>query len=66
MDRFGLTPTAEGLGSDVPASSRDMFLFVSDPMLWRPYENVLHTVRTGEPSFDNQYPQSIGVLRDQP
>ncbi|MGH3694677.1 MAG: methyltransferase [Pseudonocardiaceae bacterium] len=57
--RFGLTPAAEGLRSDVHGSSRDMFLFVSDPMLWRPCENVLHTVRTGEPSFDNQFGMSF-------
>lgn len=57
--RFGLTPAAEGLRSDVPGNSRDMFLFGSDPMMWRPHENVLHTVRTGEPSFDNQFGMSF-------
>jgi O-methyltransferase domain len=53
--KFGLTPAAEQLQSDVAGSSRNMFLFVSDPMMWRPYENMLHTVCTGEPAFDNQF-----------
>lgn len=52
---FALTPVGEGLRSNVAGSARDMFLFASDPMMWRPYEDVLHTVRTGEPSFDHVF-----------
>ncbi|MDH6129132.1 ArsR family transcriptional regulator [Kitasatospora sp. GP82] len=49
--RFALTPVSEGLVSDAEGGIRDMFLFASDPMLWRPYENVAHTLRTGEAAF---------------
>lgn len=57
--KFGLTPVAEGLREGVPGSVRDMFLFASDPMMWRPYEDVLHTVRTGEPKFDHEFGTSF-------
>ncbi|GAA2150394.1 methyltransferase [Kitasatospora kazusensis] len=49
--RFALLPVSEGLVSDAEGGIRDMFLFASDPMLWRPYENVAHTLRTGEAAF---------------
>jgi hypothetical protein len=52
---FAMTVGAEGLRSDVPGSVREMFLFASDSMMWRPYEDVLHTVRTREPSFDHVF-----------
>jgi multifunctional cyclase/dehydratase/O-methyltransferase len=57
--RFGLTAAADGLRSDVDDSVRDMFLFACDPMMWRPYENALHSVRTGEPSFDEAFGKSF-------
>ncbi|MFI6850143.1 methyltransferase [Kitasatospora sp. NBC_00085] len=49
--RFALRPVSEGLVSDAEGGIRDMFLFASDPMLWRPYENVAHSLRTGEAAF---------------
>lgn len=49
--RFALTPVSEGLVSGAEGGVRDMFLFASDPMLWRPYENVAHTLRTGQAAF---------------
>jgi multifunctional cyclase/dehydratase/O-methyltransferase len=36
-----------------------MFLFASDTMMWRPYEDVLHTVRTGETAFDHVFGMSF-------
>lgn len=64
---FGLTESAQGLRSDVPDSVRDMFLFACDPMMWRPYEDGLHSVRTGEPSFDTAFGRSFfDFLRDEP
>lgn len=56
---FALTPTSEGLRSDVPGTTREMFLFASDKMMWRPYEDVMHTVRTGEPSFNHVFGASF-------
>ncbi|AUG78931.1 Putative O-methyltransferase [Kitasatospora sp. MMS16-BH015] len=49
--RFALRPVSEGLVSGAEGGIRDMFLFASDAMLWRPYENVAHTLRTGEAAF---------------
>ncbi|OXM61990.1 MULTISPECIES: methyltransferase [Amycolatopsis] len=49
--RFALTPLSAGLVDGAENGIRDMFLFASDPMFLRPYENVAHTVRTGEPAF---------------
>jgi multifunctional cyclase/dehydratase/O-methyltransferase len=52
---FALTPYAAGLVSDAEGGIRDMFLFASDPMLWRPYEDVAHSVRTKESAFDHVF-----------
>lgn len=52
---FALTPASAGLVSGATDGIRDMFLFASDPMLWRPYENVAYTLRTGEPAFKDAY-----------
>ncbi|HKR49216.1 MAG TPA: methyltransferase [Pseudonocardiaceae bacterium] len=56
---FESTPVSEGLRSDAPEAMREMFLFACDPMLWRPYEDALNTVRTGEPSFNHIFGQSF-------
>lgn len=56
---FESTPVSDGLRSDTPDTMREMFLFACDPMLWRPYEDVLHTVRTGDPSFSQVFGQSF-------
>ncbi|MCZ4097840.1 O-methyltransferase [Streptomyces sp. SID13666] len=55
---FVLTPVSAGLVSDATDGIRDMFLFASDPTLWRPYENVAHSVRTGEAAFNNVFGMS--------
>lgn len=52
---FALTPLSSGLVSGAPNGMRDMFLFASDPMFWRPYEVVAHTVRTGETAFSHAF-----------
>jgi len=52
---FALTPASQGLVSGAEHGIRDMFLFASDPMLWRPYENIAHTLRTGEAAFNNTF-----------
>lgn len=56
---FALTAASAGLVTDAPNGIRDMFLFASDPMLWRPYENVAHTVSTREPAFDRAFGMSF-------
>ncbi|MEV5753934.1 methyltransferase [Actinoallomurus sp. NPDC052308] len=57
--RFALTAASTGLVSGAPDGIRDMFLFASDPMLWRPYENVAHSLRTGRPSFEEAFGMSF-------
>lgn len=57
--RLALTPRSEGLASDVEGGIRDMFLFASDPMLWRPYEDLAHTLRTGEAAFVHAFGSSF-------
>jgi SAM-dependent methyltransferase len=56
---FALNAASEGLVTDAEHGIRDMFLFASDPMLWRPYENVAHTARTGQAAFDHAFGMSF-------
>jgi len=55
---FALTPLSESL-REGPGGVRDMFLFASDPMMWRPYEDAVHSVRTGTPNFDRVFGASF-------
>ena len=50
--RFGLTPKTQLLRSDIPDSVRPMILFLGEGQ-YRASEELLHTVRTGETSFDH-------------
>ncbi|HEX5502371.1 MAG TPA: methyltransferase, partial [Thermomicrobiales bacterium] len=50
--RFALTPLGAGLRSDLPASVRPLALMLLDPSQWRPWGELLHSVRTGETAFD--------------
>jgi hypothetical protein len=50
--RFALTPLAEALRRDAPGSLRPLVLFVAGETLWRSWRHLLHSVRTGEPAFD--------------
>jgi hypothetical protein len=53
--RFGLTPLAECLRSGTPGSVRDFAIMMGSPPVWRSWEEILHSVRTGEPAFDHVY-----------
>jgi multifunctional cyclase/dehydratase/O-methyltransferase len=55
---FALTPYSESLRSG-PEGFRDMFLFASDPMMWRPYEDGVHSVRTDTATFDRVFGMSF-------
>ncbi|WP_331749171.1 methyltransferase [Streptomyces chartreusis] len=62
---FSLAPAADGLRADSDDSLRDVLLFMTDPMMWRPYENVRHTVMTGESAFENSFGKPFyDYLRD--
>ncbi|MGP3949166.1 methyltransferase [Streptomyces sp. 7N604] len=53
--RYALTDLSEALRSGVPGSQRDMVLYNGDEMLWRSYGRLMHTVRTGQPAFEDAY-----------
>lgn len=52
---FALTPVGAGLRTGVPGSMRDMVLLNGEEESWRPYGEILHTVRTGQPAFEHIY-----------
>ncbi|WP_243274700.1 methyltransferase [Streptomyces albus subsp. chlorinus] len=54
---FALTPLAETLRSDVPGSMRDLARYVGMPERQRAFTHVIHSLRTGKPSFDHLHGQ---------
>lgn len=64
---FALTPLGAALRTGVPGSVRDMVLLNGEEESWRPYGDILHTVRTGEPAFEHLYGRSFFAhLRENP
>lgn len=53
--RFGLTPLARLLTADEPGSVRGQVLLWGHPMQWRPWGELLSSVRTGAPAFDGVF-----------
>lgn len=53
--RFGLTPAAETLRTDVVGSIRGMALFLPDPVHFRVYANLMDSVKTGKPAFESTF-----------
>lgn len=53
--RFSLTPLSEPLRSHVPGSVRTSVLSLTGDLFVIPWSKLLHSVRTGEPSFDHHY-----------
>lgn len=53
--RFGLTPVASLLRTDVPGSMRWATVAATMDPMWRPYGQILHSVRTGRPAFLETY-----------
>ncbi len=53
--RFGMTPLAEPLRSDAPASLRHRAIFDGTEYSWRPWGQLMHSVVTGEPAFDQLF-----------
>lgn len=49
--RFGLTPLAEYLRTDIPGSARAFAAYVGRPRTWCTWAYLLDSVRTGEPVF---------------
>ena len=53
--RFELTPLAEPLRSGVPGSLRNSAIMTGEEWFWRPYGQLLHSVRTGETAFNHVF-----------
>src|SRR5262245_5702994 len=53
--QFALTPLGDRLRSDVPGSMRAWAIMVGGEHHWRALEQLIHTVRTGEPAFEHVF-----------
>jgi O-methyltransferase domain/Dimerisation domain len=56
---FALTPLSESLRSDVPGSLRALVLFLADNMHWAVFQDLEHSVQTGQPAFDHVFGQKL-------
>ncbi|MET9713662.1 methyltransferase [Nocardiopsis alba] len=54
-DSYGITDLSRLLCSDAPSGQRDMVLLNGRDMLWKPYGEILHTLRTGAPAFEHVF-----------
>lgn len=52
---FTLTPMAELLRADATGSLRGWAIFRGEPFVWKPYGELLNSVRTGRPAFDHVF-----------
>ncbi len=53
--RFELTPLAECLRANAPGSLRTRALFWGQESVWRPWGELLYSVKTGLPAFNHIY-----------
>jgi SAM-dependent methyltransferase len=56
---FGLTPLGDRLRRDAPACVRSWAVFLEALGGVRPFEHIMHTVRTGEPGFRQAHGMEI-------
>ena len=52
---FELTPQADSLQSDVPDSVRNNAILRGEEYYYRPWENLMYSVQTGESAFEHLY-----------
>lgn len=57
--RFALTSSGEYLRRDVPGSLRAWARFNGHQVMWQPWGQLLHAVRTGKPAFDRVFGTSV-------
>jgi SAM-dependent methyltransferase len=57
--RFTVTPLGALLRSGVRDSVRDWAIFRGDESAWRPWGEILHSVRTGEPAFNHVFGDGV-------
>jgi len=53
--RFGLTPMAEALRSDVPESLRGLAMFFGAEFHWRVWSDLFYSAQSGLPGFERVY-----------
>jgi hypothetical protein len=53
--RFVLTPLAEGLRADAPASMRAFIMMMGEDWHWRAWGELLESVRTGQSAFEHVF-----------
>jgi hypothetical protein len=56
--RFGMTPLAEGLQTEVSGSARHLAIWYGEDV-FRAWADALHSFRTGEPAFDHVFGMSM-------
>jgi hypothetical protein len=57
--QFALTPLSESMRSDAPESTLPLILWMADPLHFRNYAELPHTVKTGEITFDHIYGKPV-------
>ena len=63
--RFGLTPRAAILQSNVPGSIRSYAIVQGDEWHWRMWGEILYSVKTGQPAFYHLYGMEFQDYYDQ-
>lgn len=56
---FANTPMTETLRSDAPRSTRDLTIWMGEPDHWNVYGDLLYSVRTGKPAWDNVHGEPV-------
>ena len=64
--RFAHSPLSETLRRDHPQSTRAWAVFLGTPWIWRPWGELLETVRTGEPGFERIFGDFYCYMKEHP
>lgn len=65
--RFALSPLSELLRAGVPGSLRAAACLTSEPVTWRAWSELEHSLKTGTPAFDKFYGKSVfGYFAEDP
>ncbi|HEX6127388.1 MAG TPA: methyltransferase, partial [Pyrinomonadaceae bacterium] len=59
LSTFANTPMTETLRSDAPRSTRDLTIWMGEPEHWKVYGDLLYSVRTGNPAWDNVHGEPV-------
>jgi hypothetical protein len=64
-EQFGLTPMAEALRADAPASQRGMARLLAGEANWRTWGQLGHSVQTGQSAFQHVHGLDVWEYREQ-